>query len=300
MGNTVKIILIAIIALSAATVIFAYDQSGEYDFEGPVGIGTTDPTERLEIATTSSNNCLIRLNAGTGKEPGLLFARLNTNFWEFYCGGSDRKLYFYDYLAGVNMLTLDSGQNPVKIKGTDNAYINIGSTGANTKDRGIKFLNQAGTGVAGLITVIPNTVGTDAIMNFYVGGGSAANDRHMVILDNGNVGIGLGEDLPNDGRLVVNGKIVSSEIRVTASPSDFVFAKNYRLRPLEEVDRYVKKHSHLPEIPSAKAQIASGGVELGVMQSKMLQKIEEITLYLIEVKKENEALKNRIAVLERK
>ena len=63
---------------------------------------------------------------------------------------------------------------------------------------------------------------------------------------------------------------------------------------------YVKKHNHLPEIPSAKAQIASGGVELGLMQSKMMQKIEELTLYLIEVKKENESLKDRLSVLERK
>jgi microcystin-dependent protein len=78
--------------------------------------------------------------------------------------------------------------NVLHILGPASTYLTIGSSGANNLDRGISFNNQAGT-VAGYITLVPNTVGTNSVMNFYVGGG-AAGDKKMLVLDNGNVSIG--------------------------------------------------------------------------------------------------------------
>ena len=99
----------------------------------------------------------------------------------------------------------------------------------------------------------------------------------------GNVGIGLLD--PGANKLAVNGNIKAREVKVTlAGWSDFVFEDDYDLPTLEEVEKYIKTHRHLPEIPSAK-EVEENGVELGKMDSKLLQKIEELTLYIIDQEK---------------
>lgn len=86
-------------------------------------------------------------------------------------------------------------------------------------------------------------------------------------------------------KLAVKGKIKAEEIKVTASEwADFVFADEYKLPPLEDVGRFVKKHKHLPGIPS-EAEVLANGIELGAMDVKLLQKIEELTLYTLEQEK---------------
>jgi len=81
--------------------------------------------------------------------------------------------------------------------------------------------------------------------------------------------------------------------------SDFVFDKNYKLPNLLELEEAIQREGHLPGIPSAQ-EVAEKGVNIAEMQAKLLQKIEELTLYLIELKKENENLKEKIKILENK
>ena len=69
---------------------------------------------------------------------------------------------------------------------------------------------------------------------------------------------------------------------------DYVFEKNYDLRPLTEVEAYINQNKHLPEIPAAK-EMEKDGVNLGEMNMMLLKKVEELTLYMIDLKKENEA-----------
>jgi hypothetical protein len=68
---------------------------------------------------------------------------------------------------------------------------------------------------------------------------------------------------------------------------DYVFEKNYNLRPLAEVENYINQNKHLPEVPAAK-EMEANGVNLGEMNMLLLKKVEELTLYVIELKKENE------------
>lgn len=82
-----------------------------------------------------------------------------------------------------------------------------------------------------------------------------------------------------------------------ASGADYVFADDYDLRPLDEVARYVRQHRHLPGVAPA-AEMEAEGVEVGALQMTLLEKVEELTLYLIELHQENEALKARVAALE--
>jgi hypothetical protein len=119
------------------------------------------------------------------------------------------------------------------------------------------------------------------------------------LLVNGSMGVGTTK--LEGYRLSVNGKIrASDDIKVYPATgwSDFVFEKQYRLRSLEDVEKHIRQHGHLPEIPSAK-EVAREGIELGAMDARLLQKIEELTLYMIELKKVVKGLQEQNAALEK-
>ena len=146
----------------------------------------------------------------------------------------------------------------------------------------------------------------------YIGGGAynyLNNKSHfMVFKPNGNIGIGtisptakldIKGDIKGD-KLDINGTIRSKEVKIEASEwSDFVFGEDYKLPALSEVESHIKKHKHLPDIPSEK-QVIEEGVNVVEMQAKLLQKIEELTLYVIDLKKENESIKQELKELKRK
>ncbi|WP_461639621.1 hypothetical protein [Labilibaculum euxinus] len=106
----------------------------------------------------------------------------------------------------------------------------------------------------------------------------------------GNVGIGTTSPT---AKLEVNGTIKATEIKVEAQTADFVFEEDYELKSLEEVEQFVQTNKHLPDIPSAK-EMKENGVGLAEMNKLLLQKVEELTLYVIELKKENKAIKSII------
>jgi len=105
--------------------------------------------------------------------------------------------------------------------------------------------------------------------------------------------VGIGTMNP-DTKLTVNGKIHATEVVVDlAIPADYVFKPTYKLMPLHEVEQFVKTNSHLPEVPSAD-EITKNGLSMGEMQNKLLQKVEELTLYVIEQQKEINLLKQKL------
>lgn len=119
-----------------------------------------------------------------------------------------------------------------------------------------------------------------------------------LVINAGGGRVGIGTTSPTH-LLTVDGQIKAEEVIVDNDvPPDFVFEDDYELRSLEEVERYIDEHGHLPEIPSA-AEIKAEGVRLGEMQMKLLQKIEELTLYLIEQNKELTDLKKENALLKK-
>ncbi len=123
--------------------------------------------------------------------------------------------------------------------------------------------------------------------------------------DSGNVGIGTAS--PGIYKLAVNGKIKTKEVVVDSTGwSDFVFKDHYPLMPLWQLEKYIANNRHLPQIPSA-IEVAENGVSVGDMQSRLLQKIEELTLYMIKLEKrtnwfeqENEMVKKEMAYLKGK
>lgn len=124
---------------------------------------------------------------------------------------------------------------------------------------------------------------------------SGVRTEVMRILSGGNVGIGT---ITPSGKLSVNGKIRTKEIKVeTANWPDYVFLPSYKIPTLIEIEKYIKENGHLPWIPSA-VEVEKNGVELCDISSKLLQKIEELTLHLIEKDKIITGLLERVDKLE--
>lgn len=97
--------------------------------------------------------------------------------------------------------------------------------------------------------------------------------------------IGIGTLLPAE-KLSVNGKIRAQEIKVEATGwPDYVFTKSYQLPSLQEIEKHIKEKGHLPGIPAAE-EVKANGIDLGEMNAKLLQKIEELTLHLIGMEKQ--------------
>ena len=114
----------------------------------------------------------------------------------------------------------------------------------------------------------------------------------------GQVGIGC-TSIPSGVKLAVGGKVACKEVEVTlAYFPDYVFSSDYKLRSLYDVENFINTNKHLPDVPSAK-EVASNGVNLGDMNATLLQKVEELTLYMIQLQKENDALKARVSNLEK-
>ena len=117
----------------------------------------------------------------------------------------------------------------------------------------------------------------------------------LSILSNGNVGIGTTN--PGSYKLAVEGTIGAREVKVTTEAwADFVFEDDYNLMPIKEVESFVKENKHLPDVPS-ESEVMENGISLGEMDKILLQKIEELTLYIIELKKENEEIKKQVELL---
>ena len=102
--------------------------------------------------------------------------------------------------------------------------------------------------------------------------------NRMLIQNNGNIGIGTASPAY---KLDVNGTIRANEIIVNTTGADFVFAEDYQLRPLSEVKAFIQENKHLPEIKSAQ-EMQENGVGINELQTQLLQKIEELTLYILQ------------------
>ncbi len=198
---------------------------------GNVGIGTTNPGEKLSI--DAQENAWLMSIRGRAQEAG------NLNGLKFYSGYEND----FQKWAGIASVAEDIHSNHTAL-----------------------------------------TLYTNQTEKFRVTG-------------NGNVGIGTTNPAE---KLSVNGKIRAHEIKVeiTGWP-DYVFEDDYKKPSLLEIEKFISANKHLPEIPS-KDEVSQNGIALGDMNKRLLKKIEELTLYVIEMKKENILQQNQINELRNK
>ena len=155
------------------------------------------------------------------------------------------------------------------------------------------------------VDILDFTVSTDLDNDIITSGNLRISGNGDHYIRNGNFGIGT----TSPGyKLDVIGTIRAREIKVDINGADFVFEKEYKLMPINELEAFVKEQKHLPEVASAK-EMQENGTDLGNLNSKLLQKVEELTLYLIDqnkqisdqnkqinlLKEENKAIRKLIA-----
>jgi hypothetical protein len=281
---------------------------------GSVGIGTTSPINLLDLVGTTGI-------IGAGGEAGSIgIATLQTSPASNYMFlGFDKNYPNGGYVQVSNpTLTLNEPLllNPL------GGNVGIGTTTPatalhifDTVDNGGSVGNilvESTTNNAGLYLKDDQTGGRGFIMAS--SGGSASVPSSFRIIDltagidrldinnAGAIGIGTTDpctnsQAPQNCKLSVAGAIQAYDVTVNNSWSDYVFDSGYRLAPLAEVAGYIKDHHHLPDIPATE-EVQQKGVSVGDMQAKLLAKIEELTLHMIEAEKENRELRERIARLE--
>ena len=246
---------------------------------GQVGIGIDDPQEKLHI------DGAIRGNGTNGAvtlrgDSGYITIGANSQAMEFY---TDKEKFTFnkpfhgsgDY--GALQIKTPTGNLEFGPMDSGNVCFKTNMTGYNFDKTVI-----LGNGILSSATRM--TLRTNY-----------TNDC-MTILTNGNVGIGTTN--PNY-KLDVNGTIRANEIIVNTTGADFVFAEDYQLRPLSEVKAFIQENKHLPEIKSAQ-EMQENGVGINELQTQLLQKIEELTLYIIQQEERIKQQDLRIKALEQK
>jgi hypothetical protein len=157
--------------------------------------------------------------------------------------------------------------------------------------------NQGFKGALDDIIIYNRSLSADEINNIYTGKIEVPPSQfcESIYCDNaGNVSVGT--PLSATGyKLSVQGKIMAEGVKVELQSRwpDYVFDNAYTLKPLKEVGEYIRINNHLPEMPSA-SEVKNGGLDLAEMNIKLLQKIEELTLYQLELLEKVEKLERKI------
>ncbi|MCK4664885.1 MAG: hypothetical protein KAT68_18585 [Bacteroidales bacterium] len=243
-----------------------------FDANGNLGLGTDNPGYKLDVAGTI-NATDIKINGESISGGSSVWSTSGTNIYR--SSGNVG-------IGTTNPLWQLTVKDIITINGSNNQKLHI----------------RPNSGYDGYIYWAENGVAERGILGFKTGSGdlvyrSGATNfsngtERFRITSNGNVGIGTTNP---QSLLAVNGIITTKEVNVTLEGwSDFVFEKDYKLKTLAEVENFIETNKHLPDVPSEN-EVLKNGVSLGEMNSVLLQKIEELTLYIIEQNKSIEQLK---------
>lgn len=271
------------------------------DSTGYIGIGLSNPLEMLHLNGNIRGNQTggaLRIQTNYGYTDigaqGSLAAHLYTNLPAFYFNkrlmleNGELTSYTGDlklFTAGIKQVTLQNTTGNVGL-GISNPQVklhvvgNIRAYQDSLTNNYIELRHFANYGII-------NSVG--------IGGTLFQNNGfNSLFMDSqGRVSIGNVSSFPGNYKLYVEGGILTERVRVaiqsTADWSDYVFADTYPLKRIEEVEAFVKTHKHLPNVPSAQAMVNTG-LDVAEMDAKLLEKIEEAFLYIIELNKKVKAL----------
>ena len=268
---------------------------------GNIGIGTTTPESKLDIFAQDA----IRI---AGYEPFITLLD-NNSYHSARIQAAHGDINFFKGIPDFNTSTY-SYEPQLIIKNNGNVGI-----GYATPESKLDIAAQDGMRIFGyqpfmtlldnnsyhsarIQTADGNLIFWKGVANWETGGYDYT--APMIVKNSGNVLIGTTED--HGYKLAVAGNVICTELKVKLQGNwpDYVFADGYQLKSLEEVEAHIQSNNHLPGIPAA-AEIEKEGIAVGDMQKKMMEKIEELTLYLIDqnkrlnqIEQENISLRARL------
>lgn len=272
---------------------------------GLVGIGTDTPQDKLEVydGNITMNNAggTFRLQAGSVDKGFLQLNGDNLRIGTYSSNNAGRLIF---RVNGFDAMEVTAAGKTVTYGETiigANAIV-TGTTTMNGKltvNQGLEAIRLTGNDPA--INFFQSNIqrgylwatGNDMNLGASVSTGKLFLNASQINMQTAQVTIGTSIATPSTYKLGVGGRIICEELKVklqSAGWPDYVFANNYKLKPLDEVENFIKINKHLPNIPSAQV-IDKEGLEVGEMQRRMMEKIEELTLYVIDLKKEIEVLK---------
>lgn len=272
-----------IISLNTKNLTFTPSASNSQFFingtSGKVGMGTLTPTTRLDVSgDLKANQTILSITPPAG-----------TTYADFEAQFKDQYIINGGPLVAGNTFrrtftVVDNSASSLYTK----ANFNMGIEDRNDMNR---FRLAAETG--GTTTFRISNKTQQALFNFYEDG----SDNVTLTMPKANSFLGIGTSSFTDGsdtyRLAVKGAIRADRVKVYTTWADFVFEKNYDLPTLSEVEKHIQENGHLKDIPSAK-EVEANGIELGEMNKRLLQKVEELTLYMIQLNKELETVKAKL------
>jgi hypothetical protein len=252
---------------------------------GNVGIGSAEPVGRLEVVGQDA----LRL---VGYQPFLTLHDANAGYarGRIQVVAGDLSLFTESYLSGVNTFSF--------LKLANNGNVGIGSA------EPVGKLEVVGQDALRLVGYQPFLTLLDANAGYTRGRIQSANGNILfypesfivggspaVTIFSGSGNVGIGTPKETGYKLSVVGKIICEELKVQLAGNwpDYVFDKKYELMPLDELAKNIEQEKHLPGLPSA-ADVQQDGISVGEMQSKLLEKVEQLTLYVIQLQKQNAEL----------
>lgn len=258
------------------------DGGDSFIYSGNFGIGTSTPSGTLDLKKLNSN-LVFDLNTNGVCRVVSKGWNVNIDLHTFQINGTEN----------LNQLHLNT-----------NGYVGIGTSKPNAP--------LTVYGISNFFPVLTDFGGGDArsfIIDGRVSNSAFISNGFPVVLKTGSgdqplildaARIGIGTSNP-DSKLTVAGNIHAKEVKVDLNipAPDYVFANDYNLRTLQEVESYINQNRHLPEIPSAK-EFEKNGIQLAEMNMSLLKKVEELTLYIIKMEKNQAALEKRILDVENK
>ena len=270
--------------------LFVNGQTNDLNPNGNVGIGTLSPTTDLHVVGDAifqrgdggSNHLNLSSNSSgvfiTSDDPGTNQKNLYIRASPVGSSGQNRGIYFqagkYNDNFKTRMVVTGSGEVGI---GTISPTHLLHVAGSSKWSGNASSYTEVNSGSSG--QYIKQVANDGATTSWFIRGYALDNVQAEF----------------NNGGINVNGTIKAKEVNITATGwPDYVFRPEYKLMPLTEVERYIQKHGYLPNIPS-EAEVIEKGINVGEVNARLLEKIEELTLYMIEQHRELQSQKLVIA-----
>ena len=243
-----------------------------------IGIGTSAPTYDLHLASKT-----------IGATSGTFTTTLNANGINIYNTTPTSSLGTYINYGSLKIVG-SGGQgapigslSPKMVSVSQNGDYSRLDIGSATISNNTTYPNLMFSGAKYSFQLIQATSGKIQFTNLDL-------SKTYMSIDNTTGYVGIGTVIPS-AMLTVNGTIAASEVDVQNIAADFVFDSNYKLSSLKDVESYISANKHLPGVAPAAETVK--GVKLGEFNQTLLQKVEELTLYIIELQKQVEQLKKQ-------